>query len=491
MNRPHDQTLKMPGRKVQASFRRDTFLRCLVRQKDACTFLPCVEHTRTQVIAVVLSFLLLCFGGALLHAQETNPNATVTMQTLGNGVRVLLKPEPETEIVAVTALISIAPARNEQEAAAAEIAARAMFYGSVNQSYRSMMRSVAETGGRWEIVKTRDYLGISAMLPATQLGEALYLLSDAVRNATFSSESLALARQEILDARTLRDKEPFAALRSVIVRSFTPFAEPDEFSLKRVTPAAATTWFQSQILPNRLVVSIVGKFNRDQAARALDLKLSNWKGIGDRGQGTGNKTLSDPMTQRPNDLSYFPRLPYGRAAYALIGMAAPDITHPDYPAFVVMHTALGSGHASRLFRRIREEKGIGYSVGTFFAEDRSEPLIAYLQWDSKREFTQKEARLEPLQLLNAQIDGLVIEPPTAAEVTRARNVAIGKDALRHEHARDRAFLLTWYEAVGLGWQFDMSLPQRLAAVTPEDVLRVAKIYLPKRVTIVAQPKPEK
>ena len=427
--------------------------------------------------------LLLMLSMSLSRIQAQIESSGVAMRTLSNGVRLLVKPEAETQIVALTVMVKIPPARTEQEAAVAEIAARAMYGGSVSQSSSGLMRNIRQTGGKWEILKTSGYLGVSVTLPATQLGEALYLVSDAFKDAEFSAESLEQARQDVLRERKARSAEPFTALKQTVVKNFAPFAEPDEFFLKRVSSEQARAYAQAQFTPDRVVVAIVGKFNASQVLDAVNLRFGTMEA----------RTVIAPKEnnaarERNPNAALTPKLPAGRAGYALVATAAPDITHPNYPAFVVMQTVLGGGHSSRLWKRIRDDKGIGYAVGTVLDTEGAEPLIAYLQWDGTREFKTKEDRLMPLQLLNAEVDNLVIEPPTEAEVERARNVAIGKDALRHERARDRAFALAWYESVGLGWQFDATLAQKLAAVTRDDVLRVAKLYLPKRVTLIATPR---
>jgi predicted Zn-dependent peptidase len=142
---------------------------------------------------------------------------------------------------------------------------------------------------------------------------------------------------------------------------------------------------------------------------------------------------------------------------------------------------------------VRDALGIGYNVGALFRAERGEPLIAYLQWGARRSLAtpvleEKESDAIALRLLQAQLDSVLADVPTEAELSRARNVAIGRDALRHERARDRAFLLGWYEALGRGYAFDAELPRLLAAVAREDVLRAARTYLKQRVTATAMPK---
>jgi predicted Zn-dependent peptidase len=165
---------------------------------------------------------------------------------------------------------------------------------------------------------------------------------------------------------------------------------------------------------------------------------------------------------------------------------APSVTDPDYPAFLVLQAALGSGHASRLFRRVRDALGIGYEVGASFRAELGEPLIAYLQWDPGRSAS-TPAPTAALKLLTEQMDLLRSEPLTDSELVRARNMAIGRDALRHERARERAYLLGWYEVMGAGVAFDADLPRRLTAVTRDDILRTVKTYLSQRASALVIP----
>jgi|GEM_PF-2417917 len=443
---------------------------------------PCrASHSqcRLVLVRVWLLFVVLFCTPITLKAQI--PDSGVTAKTLDNGVRLLLKPETETPLVSLTALVKISPARNEQEAATAEIVARAMHNGTASQPTQTKLRG----SFKWEIIKTDSVMGVSAVFLPNQLGEILYQLSDALRNAEFAPQALELARQEVLQSRREKSKEPFAALKSVIIGNFAPFAEPDEYSLKCVTPEQAQAYFQANVAPQNVVIAIVGSANADRMVSLAKTQFDNMKSFpASRNARVGN-AVSEKRDPRAN---LTPKLPKGRAAYALVATSAPPVTHPDYPAFVVMQTVLGTGHGSRLFQRIREDKGIGYSVGTYFGERDSEPLVTYLQWDSTREFLGKDERLTPLQMLNAEIDLIVSEPPADAEIQRARSVAIGKHALRHERAINRAFALAWYEILGLGWQFDTLLAEKLAAVTRDEILRVAKIYLPKRVTLLATPR---
>jgi zinc protease len=78
------------------------------------------------------------------------------------------------------------------------------------------------------------------------------------------------------------------------------------------------------------------------------------------------------------------------------------------------------------------------------------------------------------QLIVGEFERLRAEPVTAAELRRAQQFAIGTDALEHQKAKDRAFHLAWYEAIGLGYDFDQRYPQAIGSVTAEQVRAAAR-----------------
>ena len=298
-------------------------------------------------------------------------------------------------------------------------------------------------------------------------------------------------------------------------------ARPDlaDLPFQRVTPALADAYFRGHYVPERTAIAVVGQFDVATVQTAFRDSLADFDRPALRP--IRNSPLYGHATNYPTRTLKQP----GSSGYALVALPAPPLADADYAAFVVLKSILGEGHASRLFRRLRDAQGIGYNVGASWQASLSDPLVAYLQWDAKSRQSAVgerqsvgnrqsavgtpgrkpevgsskgpsqsavEVPMTPeavLKLLIAQIDGLISEPPTEAEVARGRSVALGRERLRHERARDRAFLLAWYEAMGAGAEFDNTLSARLAAVTREDVLRVAGNYLGTRASISILPGP--
>jgi predicted Zn-dependent peptidase len=420
--------------------------------------------------------------GGVVTAQE--PLSAPRLTTLTSGVRLILKPELTAETVAFTVFVRMEPDLTPQEDATGDLVARALFFGSLNRSYEAVEEAVARVGGSLETLRTPDYVVITCITVASQVREAAYLLSEALKNADFAPDALQRARKEGQEERRRRAETPFQSSLEALRQAFRPFSEPDEAQWRRVTTPQAQAYFRSRYVAERTVIAVVGRFDPAIVTRSLDNNLFDYD------RRSSARFRERPHFTPPAEIRAKPRtvVVSGQAAYALVGTLGPKVTEADYPAFLVLQCLLGVGHGSRLYQEAREKLGLGYEVGAIYFADRADPLTLYLQWSANRKENEgSQASTTALALLHAQLDSVTARPPDDMELTRARSMAIGRDALRHERVRDKAFLLGWYEVMGAGFGFDARLPGLLAAVTREDVLRVARAYLARRSAVLALP----
>lgn len=166
----------------------------------------------------------------------------------------------------------------------------------------------------------------------------------------------------------------------------------------------------------------------------------------------------------------------GSATYVMLGFPAASITSPDYPALMVANVILGGNKSSLLFRKLREELGIGYQVGSFYPCLRGQShIVAFVGMDSSRA-TQEIVDLARNGILE-QIAKLKEGSFSDDDLERAKRYLIGSYAVKHERVRDRAFYPGWYETMGLGYQYDIEYANKIKAVTKADVCRVCEQYL--------------
>jgi predicted Zn-dependent peptidase len=439
---------------------------------------------------------IFCLVGALvcltpLHCRANlTPPTAVQSVTLPDGVRLLLKPEASTDITAVTLFIRIPSAPSSEVEAVAEMVAYALFYGSTDRTRDGIALSVAQVGGVLETLRTPDYVAVTCVTVPDQIEDVARMLGEALKHADFGPEALERARADILRAYRGHNETGYDLgcdrIRALLTGADTPTAA----QLQLVTHEQAIGYFTRHYVPAHTVVSVVGRFTPAVVETSFRAYFSEYERPASAFP--ARSPSPEPLGQQQS-VAATVTLPTGKAAYALVGTPAPTIESQDAPAFAVLHALLGVGHASRLFRQVRDTTGFGYSVGADYRADLSAPLTTYIQWDIQRTDIAvagtKQTAAEAIHRLNAQLDSILSDPPKDEEIERARNVAIGRDALRHERVRNRAFLLGWYEAMGPGYAYDNEYPRLLAAVTQADVLRVAQKYLGRRSSVVVTPNP--
>lgn len=142
---------------------------------------------------------------------------------------------------------------------------------------------------------------------------------------------------------------------------------------------------------------------------------------------------------------------------------------PDWiPAVVVNHILGGGVFSSRLFREVREKRGLAYSVWSQLAPFDHGAL--HMGGTS----TKNERAAESVAIIQEQIASLVADGPTAEELDKARKYLIGSYALNFDTSTKIAGQLVRIQNDHLGIDYMDRRNGLVAAVTADDVLRTAR-----------------
>ena len=151
------------------------------------------------------------------------------------------------------------------------------------------------------------------------------------------------------------------------------------------------------------------------------------------------------------------------------GWQFPTIFSQEYPSIILLNTILGSsGLSSRLFLELREKQGLAYTVRSAF-----EPyalcgnFFVYIGTEPKNIKT-------CLQGFEKEINKIMTEIISEEELASAKNSAIGRRQFYQETNLLEASLKGYYEFLGLGYEFEEKLIERIKNITREDILNTAK-----------------
>jgi zinc protease len=215
--------------------------------------------------------------------------------------------------------------------------------------------------------------------------------------------------------------------------------------------------------PGRMVLTIVGDVDAEHARKKVSELFA------------GFKRDSAPLPQPPADKPETTIEKTGAAkdkeqTHIGIGFNGTTIGTPDSYALRVMAEVL-SGQGGRLFLELRDKKSLAYTVSAFSREAVDPGLIAaYIA-------SAPEKRDEAVQGLLDELRKLKTEPVSEEELNRAKRSMIGSYEISLQSVSSQATDMANNELYGLGYGFSKVYPEKIQAVTAEDVMRVAKKYL--------------
>ena len=163
-----------------------------------------------------------------------------------------------------------------------------------------------------------------------------------------------------------------------------------------------------------------------------------------------------------------------------LGSLTVERTSADYFPLLVMNQVFGAGPASRLFRNLREDKGYTYGAYSGFSTSKY-PGVLIASAQVRTEVTEG-AMKEFIYEINRIRD----ERLAADELENGKRALTGSFALSLEQPTTLLQNIVTQTLYGLPANYWDTYPQRIAAVTAEDVQRVARKYLdPANLQIVA------
>ncbi len=171
----------------------------------------------------------------------------------------------------------------------------------------------------------------------------------------------------------------------------------------------------------------------------------------------------------------------------LIGYKAPGQAHPDWPVLELVATLLAGSPSSRLHRLLVVEKELASSVDAQLTPFR-DPSLFRLAITVARGH-RAEASLAAIEQALAELASAPVSP---AELNKAKSLVETDFWTSLTDADGKAEAIGHHEVALGDFRGVTALAAALAAVTAEDVVRVARTYLGRatRSVVIAEPDPD-
>lgn len=420
-----------------------------------------MARIRLTVCAVILLLVPLAAGAAPLAHREV----------LAQGAVLLVAERPAIPIVVVRLYVRAGSAFDPPDTSGlANLTADLLTRGTLKRTGPELDRAIEFVGGSLEGDAGRDGATISLSVLKKDLGLGLDLLAEVVLQPTFPQAELKRRSEDIAAAIVRSEQDPgtvTSRVMSELLYPGHPYSRPvpgSAESVRRITREQVTAFHRDHYRPDGAVISVVGDVTVDEIRRALMSRLGGWTAPA----GARREIPMAPSTPPVEHRSIKRAL---TQATVSLGRPGSRHDHPDYFPLVVANYILGGGSASRLYNRVREERGLAYSVYSFPSPARHGPAyFVGLQ-------TRLDAMDEAVGLVKAEMSRMGREAVTARELELAKSYLIGSYPLRTDTSGKVAELLVSIEVNQLGLDWPDRFKAGVARVTAADVVRVAATYM--------------
>lgn len=398
--------------------------------------------------------------------------------TLDNGLKVLLKPIHTAPVVSNWVWYRVG-GRNETpgKTGISHWVEHMMFKGTETFPKGSIMLEVNRNGGVLNGFTGQDYTAYFEVLPADRLELGLHIESDRMANSLIDLNEVTSERTVIISEREGNENNPeWALYEEVMATAFHqhPYGHMVigwKEDLQTMTRDDLYHHYKTYYGPHNAVLVVAGDINVEQIQSRIEALF----GPIPAGPTPPQLTITEPpqhserrvIVRRPGTTAYFQAVYHACAG-----------THEDaFPLLILESILSGAGfggpsthRSARLYEALVETE-IATDAGASYRPTIDPGTFRF-------EGTIRDGRtlVDFEKALDAEIDRLLNDPVSEAELAKVRKQTRAQFAYTMERISSQARWLGWLEMLGDWRQFE-TYPAKLAAVTVADVQRVAQKYL--------------
>lgn len=393
---------------------------------------------------------------------------------LNNGLRVLLVEDHNAPVVSLAITYDVG-SRNERPGRTgfAHLFEHMMFTGSQNVGKNEYSLLIDTNGGADNATTNEDRTLYFATVPSNQLDMILFLEADRMRNLDVTQENLDTQRNAVQEERRRGlDNQPYGKTgekyQETIYDNFaykhSVIGSMDD--LNAASLQDVKDFFRIYYAPNNAALALVGDFKVDAALA----KIRNYF------ESIPSQSAPPPVdTKEPEQASerrFTIEDPLARLPQILIGYKGIVANTADAYAMLVLNQALATGQSSRLYQKLVKEKELATAVFAFTNAMRGNgdyQITAMVAPGKKLEDVEAA--------INEEISRIQREPIADWELAKAKNSSRRSSIQSLQGSLGIAIRLTqnavfFNDPNLINSQFD-----KIAAVTKDDVQRVANKYL--------------
>ncbi|MCF8098012.1 MAG: insulinase family protein, partial [Desulfarculaceae bacterium] len=405
---------------------------------------------------------------------------------LENGLTLLIKP---ARAVPLVSYLLAAPggqaAESDKQAGLYSLWSRAVERGAKDMSYEELTRELEDMAGSLSGFSSKTSAGLSGSFLAQDWKRGLELMTQVWTTASFPADQVERARKEQLAALRAQQNSPvaraFKRFRRLVYGDHPfghdPLGTPA--TLAKMGPDQLKAAMARLRGPGGCVLAVVGDVDPQEFIAEAKRLLGGLKGQAAAVKIAPLTTPAQPKVDKIDE-------PQAKQSQIMLGFVAPGLESPQRWPLELADAVLG-GMGGRLFGDLRDKRSLAYAVQPFYSPAKGGGIFGiYMGVGPGKEQAALAGIGEHLGRMHAQA-------PSPKEMARAKAYYLGGYAIGLQSYASQASAMAGGELNGLGWLAYTKVPEKIKAVSADEVLATVKQYLnpEHRAELIAGPPPKK
>jgi predicted Zn-dependent peptidase len=344
----------------------------------------------------------------------------------------------------------------------------AVFKGTRRRTALDIAVESDRLGGHFDAYTSHELTGFALKVVDTAVPQAFDLLADMLLSPRFDAEDLRVEQRVIIEEMKMVEDSPEEFLSELFNAAYFPghaLGRPIEGTEETVSSfdQTRTAEFHAQAFaPRNLVIAAAGNVQHEQLVALAERAFADGAMIATLADADADAVpvVAAPIfTERKQELEQ---------AHLILATPWPSARAEDRYVGSLLGSVIGGGTSSRLWQSIREERGLAYSVGAAASGYTDVGVFHIYAGTSPAQVD------EVLDLALVELRRIVREPVGADELQLAKDQAVASILLSLESTSARASALARQEIVHGRHIPPDEVIQRIEAVTPEDLQRLAR-----------------
>ncbi|NHZ70034.1 MAG: insulinase family protein [Proteobacteria bacterium] len=388
-----------------------------------------------------------------------------TLTTLPNGLRIIAEHMPSIRSASIGCWVD-AGSRDERpvEAGASHFLEHLLFKGSEDWSARRIAETFDAIGARHNAFTSKEYTCFWTRTRDADVPIGIEVLGEMLQRPSFRQEEIDSERNVVLEEINMNEDDPTDVAHEQFIEAIWeshPLAPPilgTPESINAMSRDTIAEYWGKRYTPESTVIAAAGNLP-DNLIEMLTDAFGGWEG------GGVDRETTMPIVESRARV----RTKDTEQAHLIFG--SPSIVRDDDRRFALTLAdhVLGGGMSSRLFREIRETRGLAYAVHSF--------RMPFLDAGASAVYvgTTPSQTDEVLTIVRSEIEKVINDGITEEELERAKGNIKGSLALGLEDANSRMTRLGRTELTGMEHLTVDETVERIAAIDNEDVKAAAKV----------------